>query len=160
MNDDGMKNIETLAHRLELIEAERDILHTLYRYGHCLDYGLEAEWVDCFTDEGIFEVTGQASLEMKFQGRSALADFAGSHTRAPEHYHKHLVMDPMITLGKAEATSVSYFARLDAMAKGPGILAFGRYHDQLIKGSDGKWRFKHRRAEVEALFQEINNQKT
>ena len=157
MDDAITKNLENLVRRLEAIEAERDILGTLYRYSHCLDYGLEAEWVDCFSNDAIFEVTGPAILEMKLQGRAALADFAANHTRAPEHYHKHLVMDPVITLGKGEATSVSYFVRLDAMTKGPGIRAFGRYYDQLIKGSDGKWRFKYRRAEVEAFFQESKN---
>ena len=151
MSDVRKEDIEALAQRLETMEAERDILRTLYRYGHCLDYGLEAEWVDCFTDNAAYEVTGPAGLEIRLQGRAALAEFAAKHTRAPEYYHKHLIMDPMITLGKDEASSVSYFARFDAMTTGPGVLCFGRYHDQLIKGSDGKWRFKRRWAEVEAI---------
>ncbi|MCU1457885.1 MAG: hypothetical protein JWL73_1977, partial [Actinomycetia bacterium] len=35
--------------RVARLEAERDILDLLSRYGHAIDYGLEHEWVDCFS---------------------------------------------------------------------------------------------------------------
>ena len=38
--------------RLELIEAEREIVRTIYQFGHTIDYGLEAEWLDCFLPDG------------------------------------------------------------------------------------------------------------
>ena len=61
-------DVEELVRRLAALEAERAILRTLYRYGHSIDYGLEQEWVDCFTEDGVFDVrrrVGPASASTK-----------------------------------------------------------------------------------------------
>ena len=49
-------DVQESVRRLAALEAERAILRTLYRYGHSIDYGLEQEWVDCFTEDGVFDV--------------------------------------------------------------------------------------------------------
>src|SRR5262249_35391909 len=46
----------TVEDRLDALEAERAILDTLYRYGHTIDYGDEAGWVDCFTTDAVYDV--------------------------------------------------------------------------------------------------------
>jgi alpha-D-ribose 1-methylphosphonate 5-triphosphate diphosphatase PhnM len=130
---------------------------TLARYGHAIDYGLEAVWLDCFTDDGAFDVRARNSAEMtrRFEGRSQLAGFVAQHTRAPDAYHKHLMVEPRVTVDGDEATAESYFVRVDAdmAASGaPGatrIVAIGRYRDRLTRGPDGRWRFRERIAEVE-----------
>ena len=48
-----------LATRLKLLEDERAILRTLYRYGHGVDAGEEEAWVDCFTEDGRFFAHGR-----------------------------------------------------------------------------------------------------
>ena len=45
--------LSDLHRRLQLLEDERAILATLYRYAHCIDYGLNAEWVDLFTGRAL-----------------------------------------------------------------------------------------------------------
>ena len=149
-------DVQELVRRLEALEAERAILRTLYRYGHSIDYGLEQAWVDCFTADGVFDVrrrVGPASA--RYEGRAALAAFIAQHTRAPSRYHKHMLMEPAITVNGEQATVQSYFTRLDATAQEkPFIRAFGRYLDRLVKSADGVWRFKERIAEVEAVGEE------
>jgi ketosteroid isomerase-like protein len=142
--------IEELRRRIDLLEAERDILHNLYRYGPALDYGDEAGWVACFTEDGIFEVTGPQRHSV-YQGPEELAGFAAQHTRAPDRFHKHCVFDVQMEIDGDEARSIGYFARLDQSPAGPVVHAFGRYHDHLQRGADGRWRFRHRRAEIEAI---------
>ncbi len=148
-------SVDDLVKRLALLEDERAILQTLYRYGHCIDYGLEQEWVGLFTKDGIYEVLlRQSGSVLRKEGRQALAQFIAEHTRAPERYHKHLLAEPLITLeSKSQATVESYFLRVD---EGEGKLymrAFGRYRDRLVK-YDSRWLFKERICEVEALSRE------
>src|SRR3989442_15385007 len=91
----GMTDLDGLARRLRLLEDERDILATLHQYGHALDYGAEADWVDCFTADAHYEVRepghGTAGSVRAYDGRDELTAFAARHTRAPEHFHKHVV---------------------------------------------------------------------
>lgn len=141
--------IEALARRLDLLEAERAIVETMYRYGHSIDYGLEEEWVDCFTEDGVFDVQGASKDAGRHEGREALARFISRHTRAPEAMHKHVVTQPRIVVDGDRATATSYLFRVDQYEQGPAIRSFGRYHDHLVRGADDVWRFRERRAEVE-----------
>ena len=148
-----MTGVDELARRLRALEAERDVLATLYRYGHALDYGAEKDWVDCFTATAHYEIrelpAGAATVR-SYDGEDELAAFAASHTRAPERFHKHLVADPVIAIDGDRATSVSYFLRLDHVDGERVVYAFGRYLDELVRGADGRWRFAVRVAEVES----------
>jgi hypothetical protein len=56
MKNPQQVDVQELVKRLAALEEERAILRTLYRYGHSIDYGLELEWVDCFTEDGVFDV--------------------------------------------------------------------------------------------------------
>jgi SnoaL-like domain len=156
MTSSQQVDVQELVRRLAVLEAERAILRTLYRYGHSIDYGLEQEWVDCFAEDGVFDVrrrVGGASA--RHEGRAALAAFIAQHTRAPGRYHKHMLVEPAITVNGDQATVQSYFTRLDATRAGrPFIRAFGRYLDRMVKSDDGVWRFKERVAEVEAVGEE------
>jgi hypothetical protein len=144
---------EVLA-RLEVLEGERGVLATLYRYGHALDYGAEADWLDCFVPTAHYEVRepgdGTARRVRTYDGRDELAGFAARHTRAPERFHKHVVVDPVIAVDGDHATAVSYFMRLDDVDGEHVVYAFGRYRDELVRGEDGRWRFVRRIAEVES----------
>ena len=140
--------------RLQALEAERDVLTTLYRYGHALDYGAEADWVDCFATAAHYEIrecgTGATDSVRSYDGPEELAAFAAGHTRAPGRFHKHLVADPLIAVDSDRATAVSYFLRLDHLDGERVVYAFGRYRDELVRCADGRWRFAVRIAEVES----------
>jgi len=148
-------SMDNLVKRLELLEDERAILQTLYRYGHCIDYGLEQEWVGLFTEDSVYEIRlRQSGSVIRKEGSQALAQFVAEHTRAPARYHKHLLVEPLITLeSESQATVQSYFLRVDEGEGKLYILAFGRYKDRLVK-HNGRWLFKERVCEVEALSRE------
>lgn len=140
-----------MAARLAALEDEQGILRTFCQYGQAADYGLDDQYVDCFTEDAVLEHRRRAGMRPseRIQGYAALAANAASHTRPPNAYHKYLVMEPLITLNGDEATVESYFARLNDGPQGPFIWAFGRYRDRMVKCKDGKWRFKERIIEVE-----------
>ena len=149
-----MTGLDELIRRLAALEAERGVLATLYQYGHALDYGAEADWVDCFAAAAHYELrdrgAGTADSVRSYDGRDELAAFAAGHTRAPERFHKHLVADPLISVDGERATATSYFLRLDEVGGERVVYAFGRYRDELVRCPDGRWRFAVRIAEIES----------
>jgi hypothetical protein len=145
--------IGQLEARLVELEAERAIVGTLHRYAHSIDYGDEESWVDCFTEDGVFDVRSRHAHQLKryVQGRAELAAFIATHTRAPELWHKHLLIEPVIQVDGDHATCVSYLAVVMEHDDAPVLRVFGRYRDRLVRGDDGRWRFAERIAEIESM---------
>lgn len=137
----------SLESRLQLLEDEQAILDTLYGYGHGLDYGLEDAWIDCWTPDAILDWPGRALM----QGHAALRQGFRNHTHAPAVLHKHIVIDPVVSIDGDVATVLSMFARLDRYPGGPRIRAFGRYRDTLVRCLDGRWRIRSRYPDIESI---------
>jgi hypothetical protein len=142
--------------RLQVLEDERAILRTLYQYGHSMDYGPDADFVDCFTPEGVWDVRMRRSPEGAFTcaGHDEIAASLEMQTmvRAPALYAKHLLVEPRIVLDGDDAAVDSYFVRIEPRDDAPTqIVASGRYVDRLIRCDDGRWRFTHRVAEIDDM---------
>jgi hypothetical protein len=146
--------------RLRALEDERDILSTLYAYGHTLDNSEKEEWLDLFTEDGVYHVTirgntlpniGVPQPEGGIKGREALSEFFYKQIRTTDALHKHMLAEPIIRLeSDTEASVVSYFSLLEETAEGMAYTqAFGKYIDKMVKGADGKWRFKERLTIIE-----------
>lgn len=140
----------TLEHRLHLLEDRRDILRTLHAYGHCLDYGDEAGFMDCWTADAAL---GWSMYPEPLRGHARIREGFHRHTHAPDAWHKHMLAEPQVTLQGDSARVRSMFLRLDPYpdAGGPEIYAFGRYIDTLVRCADGRWRFAERIVEKEAF---------
>ncbi|HEY4098624.1 MAG TPA: nuclear transport factor 2 family protein [Baekduia sp.] len=146
MGDDGAR-LARIEARLRVLEDEREILATLSAYGHAIDYGDERAFLDCWSETAVLRWPWRAPIE----GRAAIAAAFRAHTHAPEAYHKHMLMEPRITVAGDAATADSYYARMDRDDEGrPVLRSFGRYRDRLGRGPDGRWRFVERIAENEA----------
>jgi hypothetical protein len=137
--------------RLKVLEDERAILRTLYRYGHSIDAGEEEAWVDCFTEDGRFFAHGRhpTHTALDVTGRTALRAFIAEHTRRPYLFHQHGLIEPLIDLDGDRATCVSYLTVLMEHEGRPVQRVFGRYLDQLERGADGVWRFRVREAAID-----------
>jgi ketosteroid isomerase-like protein len=148
----------TIEARLRALEDERAILRTLYAYGQAIDYGREAEFLDCWTEDArltySFQIANSLGADgredMSFTGREEIAGFFRRHTHAPERYHKHLLSAPQIVIDGDRATAECYSVRLDAQPGGPLASSFGRYRDELVRCPDGRWRFAVRQSETES----------
>jgi hypothetical protein len=145
-----------LEERVRLLEEERSVLRTLHSYGHSIDYGLEESWVDLFTDDGSFDVRSRVDGERRvYSGHEELKRYIAGHSRAPYGWHKHVLIEPIISLADGSATCESYFVLLFHHEGAPLVRAFGRYRDRLTRGPDGRWRFAERIAEVESLRNDL-----
>ena len=149
----GKPEQESLERRLALLEDERGVLRTLHAYGHAIDVGDEPAWVDCFAPDGVFDIRARLPHQPNrlISGRDELRAFISSHTRAPELWHKHLLVEPLIDVAGDTATCVSYLAVLMEHEEKPVLRVFGRYRDRLSRCEDGRWRFAVRIAEVESM---------
>lgn len=135
--------------RVARLEDERGVLRTLHAYGHAIDYGDEEGWVDCFTEDGVFDVRGR--LTFAVSGREQLREFISRHSRAPDQWHKHLLVEPVIEIDGDTAACAAYFAVVMEIDGEPALRVFGRYRDRLVREADGRWRLRERIAEAEAI---------
>ncbi len=146
--------VEDLARRLALLEDESAIVKTLYRMAQTVDYGDHGRWLDCFTEDTVFEMVEvtetDRTVRVRHEGREALAAFIPGHTHAPEHFHKHVVADPIVEVSGDDAEVTAYLTRIDKGADGPFLWSFGRYLDTFRRCDDGRWRVAKRVIEVES----------
>jgi 3-phenylpropionate/cinnamic acid dioxygenase small subunit len=145
---------DELIARVAALEAERDILRTMYRYGHTIDVGDEDGWLECFAEEGVFAARSERPQYPPFhiEGRAALRDFIQKHTRPPGLWHKHLLVEPLIEVDGDHATARSYFVVLVEHEGRPTVRVFGRYADRLSRAADGRWRFAERLAMIDSVM--------
>lgn len=142
--------LQRLAGRLDRLESEQAIRETMVRYAQTLDYGDSAGWAACYTADGVFDVRRRGEPLFRHQGGQALAEFAQSHTSAPDVYHKHMLGLPSITLtddGLA-ATASTYFMMVHESPGGPHVLVFGRYLDAFTRSAAG-WQLSERIVDME-----------
>lgn len=148
--------MDALSERLRVLEDERAILQTLHQYGHSMDYGPDADFIDCFTEDGVWDVQMRKTPASGFKcrGHAEIEASLATQTsvRAPALYAKHLVIEPLIAVTGDEASVQSYFLRVEPQDSGPSqIVASGRYLDSLVRCPDGRWRITERVAEIDDM---------
>jgi len=159
--NDSVADFDT---RLRRLEDEQAIIRVLNKYAHCIDYGDEDGFLDCFTEDAVWSARNMqaGSALMRHEGHAALRAFASSHTRPPELYHKHLIAEPVLSVDGDTAEATSYLLLLVAGPGGlPAIASFGRYRDELRREA-GCWRIATRVAEAEAwnpIWGELRNRR-
>ncbi|HEY4887377.1 MAG TPA: nuclear transport factor 2 family protein [Candidatus Dormibacteraeota bacterium] len=152
--------------RLEKLEAERDIVHTLYAYSHHLDLGQDEKWADCFTEDGVIDIHylpeklpvarvaegTRHAKGIRHKGRRQLLAFVAGHDHPPAHVFKHLMIEPRITVDGDTGTGTAYLVRVDDVGGVPRITSFGRYVDRYRRVGPGEWRIEERVVELEGAF--------
>jgi hypothetical protein len=152
VTEEFLQRMNSLALRLDQLESERGVVDTIQRYAFAIDDGLDDQWVDCFTQDGVFEVQTRLGVAFRIEGKDALAGFISGHTKAPARWHKHITTSHRIVVQHDEATAQSYILRIDADDdEVPKIWVFGRYLDTLVRGDDRNWRFRHRIISLEGI---------
>jgi SnoaL-like domain len=158
--------LAALRSRVERLEAERDILRTLYAYSHHLDLGEDEAWAGCFTEDGVIDVhylpqrlatarlaEGTRHAEgVRHQGRRQLLAFVAGHDHPPERIFKHLMVEPWITVEGDKATGVSYLVRVDQVDGAPRPTSFGRYHDRYTRVAPRTWKIAERVVKLQAAY--------
>jgi ketosteroid isomerase-like protein len=136
--------------RLQRLEDGQGILTLLHLYAHAIDYNLEDEWAELWTEDAQLFWPGHQPLPLK--GRPMIVEQFRAHPHAPESWMKHFLVEPLIVVYGDRAHANSYYARLVGepwSTDGPKLASFGRYEDILVRCADGRWRFLERKAQNE-----------
>lgn len=121
----------------------REGIQELYsRYAFAMD-GSEADHLtDCFTEDGVFWVSGMG----RFVGRERIRGLVRATVeKRPRHQYLNLLIQEVSEDGEAHCRA--YFHLLDAET-GENA-AYGNYEDWAVLCPDGRWRWRERRVQFE-----------
>lgn len=126
-------------------EEKEEIRDLVTRYCLYIDSGRCEEWVNCFTDDGVFD----SPILGRWQGKPALRQFTEKYrawTGAAQP--RHCVMNVLIEVNGEQATSECYLLMTHAAGGKTELVISGRYEDQIEK-VNGKWLFKERKVRLD-----------
>lgn len=113
------------------------ILELSARYLHASDRGDVDAWLDCFTEDGIFE----AAPEPPVTGRSALRDYATCLIADVPVRHAPAAL---WVQGDGDRASMHSYFTVMRLSDPPVAIQVGRYEDRLAKVA-GEWKIAQRR---------------
>ena len=116
------------------------------RYAHAADEYDAAEWLKCFSDEGVFEVSTEGN-QIQFSGKPALKKFIDAHIRLLPGT-RHVQTNHLVSI---DGDRASHLCTLSGMLSRPEkvyIFISGIYESDLEK-IEGEWKIKHRIVHVD-----------
>jgi ketosteroid isomerase-like protein len=146
---DVSERLDAALARIAVLEAQHEVVQTLNQYVHAVDYGDMDALLDCYVPDA----DHLTNLPMgNLKGHQEILSVYRLRPTAPEKFEKHLVVEPMIeVLNADEATADSYYLLVQDRPTGPFVSHYGRYRDRFVRCDDGRWRFKVRSVEGEAI---------
>lgn len=120
-------------------EDEQQIRRTLGEYSQRLDDGRFDEWSDLFADDARLVLMGRVT-----EGRDAIRNYMMT-VQGEGRRGMHVTTNSLIEVdGESDgATATTDYLFVRPTAEGIGVIAAGRYIDQLVR-DDGRWRFQVR----------------
>jgi 3-phenylpropionate/cinnamic acid dioxygenase small subunit len=129
-----------------MLEEKEEIRDLITRYCLYIDAGRYDDWVNCFTDDGVFD----SPILGRWQGKTALKQFTEKYrawTGAAQP--RHCVMNVLLQVEGNRATSECYLLMTHATEGKTELVISGRYEDRIEK-VNGKWLFKERKVRPDA----------
>lgn len=159
---DDLQELQELRRRVALLEDRDRILAALYRYAHAVEHGTDEDFLNCFTDDAVFDIHYSMSPDpppvhhgtrhergVLHRGREQLAAYiAGNAARRAGVPQFRMLADPTIDLDGDTATATSYLVGVMPVEGPPEIIDLGRYRDRLRRVGPAEWRIEHRVVEV------------
>jgi len=121
---------------------EREQIRELYaRYAYTVDLGRYHEWVECFTETGVFE----SPIFGQFKGPENLLKFTAKYKESQGGAQvRHVMSNVTFTINGDNATGGCYLSYYHCKDGKVALAALGRYEDKLRK-VNGEWRYEHRK---------------
>lgn len=135
-----MAEAPTAAELRELVES-RKIERVLFDYAHNLDTNHPDEMTNLFCDDCEVTYAPNFGASGKEAYRETLNGI-GSYFSATTHHVSNIVID-FVDENTAQVRSVLMAIHRYQRERPDGWM-FGQYHDTMVKGENGNWRFKRR----------------
>ena len=123
------------------VEDHLAIRELAARYNRAFDYGNPEAWIECFTEDGSFEM-GSKTLAA---GHTDLLAFA--QKMIPTMKVKHCTTDAIVEVDGDSGTHDAYLILVDCGDK-VSVVNSGRYIDAVTK-VNGQWKFKQRVVDID-----------
>jgi len=127
-------------------KEDREEIRELYaRYAHNIDDGQFNEWIDCFTEDGVFE----SPRFGKHSGRDGLRRFTAIYKDSlggAKPFHQ--MTNVIFKIDGDKAAGCCYLTYYHCKDGKAALSAAGRYNDKLRKGADG-WQFESRKVIID-----------
>jgi uncharacterized protein (TIGR02246 family) len=120
---------------LEDKELIRDLLND---YCYLFDTGQAARWAELFTEDCFWD-GGTRHVE----GREALRELCVKANASGLRF-RHITSNVAIAVNGDAARANSYATVYHLAPEGPKLNTVAHYDDHLVRGQDGKWRFRRR----------------
>jgi uncharacterized protein (TIGR02246 family) len=120
-----------------MTDDEDRIRRTLAEYSHRVDDGRFDQLEELFTEDARFLVLGSVH-----QGRAAIRSYLES-VQGDGSRGKHVTTNSIVDVDGDTASVVTDYLLVRPTSSGVGIVAAGRYHDELARQPD-RWRFTSR----------------
>lgn len=134
------------------LSVEQELIQTLHRYCHVIDYGPVDRLEEVFTEDGEFDIlTNEGRPNRNFVrkvGMRELKRYFGwrLNTQFIAQRYKHLVFSPLTVKVEGETARVdSYFAAFCDVENKPNLRVYGRYKDTLVR-RNGRWLIRERQS--------------
>ncbi len=127
------------------LEDCEEIRQLYARYCHSIDNRQYEKWVDCFTDDGVFE----SPRFGRYAGRDGLRRFTEIYREALGGVRvRHVSSTVGFEISGEQAAGLCYFAYFQCKGGKAELAAVGHYDDTLRK-ENGVWKFESRRVTVD-----------
>ncbi len=125
---------------------DREQIRELYaRYAYTVDFYRYSEWVQCFTEDGVFE----SPIFGEFKGPQGLLKFTAMYKESQGGSQvRHVMSNITFQITGAAATGGCYLTYYHCKDGKVSLAALGRYEDQLRK-VNGEWLFVRRKVHLD-----------
>jgi ketosteroid isomerase-like protein len=137
---------------LRILLDERAINAVMNEYCHAMDNGQHERWMNCFTDDAIYDVAlPDGRIYASLEGEADLRRFIASYPVLPGHKHVYVTPHFEVDPDAGKATVEAYWFMLSGGEDRAGISSLGSVRDVFVKSADGRWRMKERRVATEGM---------
>ncbi|WP_193597062.1 nuclear transport factor 2 family protein [Microbacterium sp. YJN-G] len=128
-----------------------EIVDLLARIAQLADAGDPGDYVACFTEDAVWDLTDATDLPLETQrltGRAALLqgvrERRAAGVQGPGSHTRHDISATVIDLAGDAASARTYFRYYRDTGTAPTLVAMGVYDDELVRTASG-WRLASRR---------------
>jgi ketosteroid isomerase-like protein len=125
-----------------------NIQELIAKYNQALDNKAIEEWTNTWSDDGVWSTPfGEA------KGKTELKNIASQITNEFASGKRHVSTNIIIENGTNNTASAQSYLIVIEAKRTPEVVATGTYIDTLKKDANNKWKFLHRRLEIDLVIE-------
>ncbi|MGY2067284.1 nuclear transport factor 2 family protein [Blastococcus sp. SYSU DS0619] len=136
------------------MSARGALENVLNRYSVAYDENDMTEMADTFADEAVLTMRiAKGDLIGPFEGKEAVMKLMTDSLASQTDQRRHVTTNVVVrSEDEASASVTSYLTLISVKDGSATLLSTARYEDELVRESDGAWRFTKRHIELDLPY--------